>query len=76
MAAFIAPVVLGGEAAPTPAAGRGIGEIAEALRLEAPRVRRLGEDVLIEGRVAAARGGGRRAPARRAHSAAGFAGSQ
>ncbi len=48
---FMAPVIFGGREAPGPAGGRGIGPIADALRLESPEVQRLGADVLIHGRI-------------------------
>ena len=50
-AVFVAPVIFGGQEAPGPAADRGIGRIAEALELESPVIRRLGRDVMIEGRI-------------------------
>ncbi len=50
-AVFVAPVIFGGEGAPGPAGGRGIARIADALHLRAPRVRLLGRDVLIQGRL-------------------------
>jgi diaminohydroxyphosphoribosylaminopyrimidine deaminase/5-amino-6-(5-phosphoribosylamino)uracil reductase len=52
VAAFVAPVIVGGKDAPTPAQGRGLARIAGALRLADPAVRRLGRDVVIEGRLA------------------------
>jgi diaminohydroxyphosphoribosylaminopyrimidine deaminase / 5-amino-6-(5-phosphoribosylamino)uracil reductase len=51
VAVFVAPVLFGGQEAPGPAGGRGIGRLADALELEAPVVRRLGRDVLIQGRI-------------------------
>jgi diaminohydroxyphosphoribosylaminopyrimidine deaminase/5-amino-6-(5-phosphoribosylamino)uracil reductase len=46
---FVAPKVLGGAAAPGPVGGRGPARVAQALTLLDPSVRRLGEDVVIEG---------------------------
>ena len=48
-AVFVAPRVLGDAEALGFAAGRGVDRVALAARIEAPRVRRLGVDVLIEG---------------------------
>ncbi|MEN6450598.1 MAG: bifunctional diaminohydroxyphosphoribosylaminopyrimidine deaminase/5-amino-6-(5-phosphoribosylamino)uracil reductase RibD [Thermoguttaceae bacterium] len=48
---FIAPRLVGGAEALTPAAGRGIGEMAAALQLERPEVRQLDGDTYISGRV-------------------------
>ncbi len=55
VAAFVAPVLIGGEEAPGPAQGNGIARLAEALRLPEPRIRRLGPDILIEGRLSGPR---------------------
>jgi diaminohydroxyphosphoribosylaminopyrimidine deaminase/5-amino-6-(5-phosphoribosylamino)uracil reductase len=49
--AFIAPKILGGAEAPSPIAGLGIGQIADALTLESPTVQQLGPDVCISGRL-------------------------
>ncbi len=49
--AFVAPVLVGGVEAPIPLAGRGVETMEEAVRLTAVRVRQLGSDVVIEGRV-------------------------
>ncbi len=46
---IIAPVIIGGETAPTAVAGRGIEHLAEAWRLQRVQVKRLGEDVAIGG---------------------------
>jgi diaminohydroxyphosphoribosylaminopyrimidine deaminase/5-amino-6-(5-phosphoribosylamino)uracil reductase len=48
---FVAPMLVGGSDAPGIFAGRGVAKIAEALRLVDVRVRRFGDDVLIEGEV-------------------------
>lgn len=50
--AFIAPKLIGGEAAPTPLAGVGVDQIDLAWRLQSPLVRRFDEDVCISGRLA------------------------
>jgi diaminohydroxyphosphoribosylaminopyrimidine deaminase/5-amino-6-(5-phosphoribosylamino)uracil reductase len=47
--AFIAPKLMGGEQALSPIGGQGIDKMTEALRLTAPRVEVIGEDVLIHG---------------------------
>lgn len=46
---FIAPMLLGGEAAKTPVAGSGFDSPAEALRLRNGKVRAVGGDILVEG---------------------------
>ena len=48
---FVAPIIIGGEAAATPVAGLGIEKIAQALRLRKMTAREVGDDVLIEGRL-------------------------
>ncbi len=52
VAAFVAPRLAGGATAPGALAGPGILKLAETPRLESPKVRRLGEDVLITGVIA------------------------
>ena len=47
--AFIAPVIVGGAAAPSPVAGEGVELIGDALRLRDVEVLRLGEDVAVVG---------------------------
>jgi len=51
VAAFVAPVVVGGAGAPGPVGGRGVESMTAAIRLAGVRVRRLGRDVLVEGAV-------------------------
>lgn len=51
VAAFIAPVVIGGSTAPGPVGGAGVERVAEAWRLEKLRTRVLGKDLLMEGTV-------------------------
>jgi diaminohydroxyphosphoribosylaminopyrimidine deaminase/5-amino-6-(5-phosphoribosylamino)uracil reductase len=53
VAAFIAPVVIGGSTAPGPVGGVGAERVAEAWRLGNLRTRVLGEDLLVEGTVVA-----------------------
>lgn len=48
---FVAPVFIGGESAPTPLEGCGADCIAQCLRLRTMHSRRIGTDVLIEGRL-------------------------
>ena len=50
--AFVAPVVLGGAAAPGPVGGAGIAAIADALRLERVRYEQAGNDMMVTGYVA------------------------
>ncbi|MFQ5860815.1 MAG: bifunctional diaminohydroxyphosphoribosylaminopyrimidine deaminase/5-amino-6-(5-phosphoribosylamino)uracil reductase RibD [Dehalococcoidia bacterium] len=51
--AFVAPVVIGGAAAPTAVAGRGVRTLAEALRLRDVTLRRVGPDMMVVGYVKA-----------------------
>jgi diaminohydroxyphosphoribosylaminopyrimidine deaminase/5-amino-6-(5-phosphoribosylamino)uracil reductase len=46
---FIAPKLFGGEKAPSPIGGAGIGDVSAALRLENTKVQTLGEDVYLHG---------------------------
>ena len=48
---FIAPVIVGGSAAPSPVSGAGVGRISDALRLHGVRVERFGDDVAVMGSV-------------------------
>ncbi len=47
--AFVSPVIVGGEAAPTPVAGAGFDRMADTLRLERVRWDRYGRDMAITG---------------------------
>jgi diaminohydroxyphosphoribosylaminopyrimidine deaminase/5-amino-6-(5-phosphoribosylamino)uracil reductase len=49
--AFVAPIVIGGDSAPTPVRGAGIARLADAVRLDRVSVERIGADVLISGYV-------------------------
>lgn len=49
--AFVAPKLVGGAEAPTPIAGFGIGNMAEALRLNRPKIEVVEGDVYISGRI-------------------------
>jgi diaminohydroxyphosphoribosylaminopyrimidine deaminase/5-amino-6-(5-phosphoribosylamino)uracil reductase len=51
VAAFVAPVVIGGKAAPGPVGGAGVEKMAQALRLERVRFTQVGEDMLVTGYV-------------------------
>lgn len=51
VAAFVAPVIVGGGEAPGPIGGCGVATMAEAWRLADVTLRRLGDDLLLEGRV-------------------------
>ena len=46
---FIAPIIIGGAAAPSPVQGKGIGNVHEALKLHDVSVQRFSNDLLIEG---------------------------
>jgi diaminohydroxyphosphoribosylaminopyrimidine deaminase/5-amino-6-(5-phosphoribosylamino)uracil reductase len=48
---FLAPIIIGGQAAPGPIGGDGIAKLAEVWRLTNLKVRRMGEDVLISGEI-------------------------
>jgi diaminohydroxyphosphoribosylaminopyrimidine deaminase/5-amino-6-(5-phosphoribosylamino)uracil reductase len=48
---FIAPVLIGGREAPTSVEGRGAGTLSKAVRVADLRVRPVGPDVCVEGRV-------------------------
>ncbi len=45
---FICPLIIGGRASPTPVGGEGIARLGESLRLSNMKVRRIGEDYLLE----------------------------
>ena len=49
--AFIAPKLIGGESALSPIGGLGIGNMAQALRLERPQVERYEDDICVRARV-------------------------
>ncbi len=49
--AYIAPKLIGGAAARGPVEGPGIARMADAVALTDPTITRLGEDILIEGRI-------------------------
>ena len=51
VAAFIAPVIIGGGTAPTPVAGRGVEMVAEAIKLDRVSLTTLGDNVMITGYV-------------------------
>ena len=46
---FIAPIIIGGNEAPTPVGGNGVMSIAHALRLKHIRTERFGDDIMISG---------------------------
>jgi diaminohydroxyphosphoribosylaminopyrimidine deaminase/5-amino-6-(5-phosphoribosylamino)uracil reductase len=48
---FIAPLLVGGASAPVALAGMGVERIAEALRLAAPRIRQLDDDIYLQART-------------------------
>ncbi len=47
--AIISPIIIGGSAAPTPVAGKGVARVAQALRLYRVRVERRGTDTIVSG---------------------------
>jgi len=47
----IAPILIGGRAAPTSLGGQGIRRLSDAARVEAVTLRRLGTDLCLEGRL-------------------------
>jgi diaminohydroxyphosphoribosylaminopyrimidine deaminase/5-amino-6-(5-phosphoribosylamino)uracil reductase len=51
VAAFLAPLVIGGSTAPGPVGGAGVERVAEAWRIDNLRTRVLGDDLLMEGIV-------------------------
>jgi diaminohydroxyphosphoribosylaminopyrimidine deaminase/5-amino-6-(5-phosphoribosylamino)uracil reductase len=52
VAAFIAPKIVGGHAAPSPVGGTGLAAMTDALQFQQVRTERIGEDILVEGRFA------------------------
>jgi len=48
---IIAPMIIGGESAPSAVRGRGIEKLSEAWKLKRPILRKLGEDIAIGGRI-------------------------
>lgn len=63
---FIAPKIIGGDAAPTPVEGMGLPRMAQAYALEAVRLRRFAPDWAIEGRISPSDGGSGSSEAREA----------
>jgi len=57
LAWVVAPIVIGGDGAPAAVRGVGADEIADAARIPSPRVERLGDDVLVIGRLRPVPGG-------------------
>lgn len=49
--AYVAPKLIGGGTAKTPIAGQGFSLMAQAIPLESPEIRMLGEDILLESQV-------------------------
>ena len=48
---YIAPRLLGGQAAPGPWNGRGVGRVADSLRIARPDIMKLGDGWLLRGRT-------------------------
>lgn len=51
VAAFIGPMIIGGEKAPGPVGGNGAERLADSLKLERVRQKAIGNDILVTGRV-------------------------
>jgi diaminohydroxyphosphoribosylaminopyrimidine deaminase/5-amino-6-(5-phosphoribosylamino)uracil reductase len=51
LAWVVAPLVIGGDGAPMAARGVGADQISDAARIRSARVERLGDDVLVMGRL-------------------------
>ena len=49
VAAFVAPVLIGGRSAPSPVGGNGAAAMAQATRLDSVRIEQIGEDMLVVG---------------------------
>ncbi|MFC1871457.1 bifunctional diaminohydroxyphosphoribosylaminopyrimidine deaminase/5-amino-6-(5-phosphoribosylamino)uracil reductase RibD [Chloroflexota bacterium] len=49
--AFIAPIIIGGETAMTPVAGKGASKLLDSIRLQRVRTELLGEDMMVSGYV-------------------------
>ena len=49
VAAFVAPVLIGGRSAPSPVGGNGVAAMAQATRLDSVRIEQIGEDMLVVG---------------------------
>ena len=49
--AFIAPIIIGGQAAKTAVGGKGVDKVADVLKLERVRTERFGEDFVVSGYV-------------------------
>lgn len=47
---YIAPQIVGGQAK-TPVAGRGIADLEESIKVENLQIKRIGEDILLEGYI-------------------------
>lgn len=54
---FVAPKLIGGEAAPSPIAGLGLAEMQQATQIETPQIEIVGNDVYIHGRLRYTRNG-------------------
>ena len=46
--AFISPILVGGQQAPTPIGGKGVDKIAKAINLKNMKVVQIGEDLMVE----------------------------
>ena len=49
--AFIAPIIMGGEEAKMPVAGKGVDKVMDAIKLERVSVGKLGEDLMVIGYI-------------------------
>ncbi len=50
--AFIAPKLIGGQQAPSPLGGEGLGKIVEVFSLVEPKIQHAGDDLYVSGRIA------------------------
>jgi diaminohydroxyphosphoribosylaminopyrimidine deaminase/5-amino-6-(5-phosphoribosylamino)uracil reductase len=50
--AFIAPIIIGGEAAKNPVKGRGVEKVAQAMSLTGVKVEKIGKDIMVSGYAA------------------------
>jgi diaminohydroxyphosphoribosylaminopyrimidine deaminase / 5-amino-6-(5-phosphoribosylamino)uracil reductase len=53
---FLAPILIGGKAAPTSVGGQGIESLSQATRLRDLRIERFDDDILLEGYIRKAEG--------------------
>lgn len=49
--AFVAPIIIGGQEARIPVAGKGVDNLVDAIKLERVSVEKIGEDLMISGYI-------------------------